>query len=197
MKNQFINLHQYLSNILGTLNNINYEIQNNTITTYCVISLIVFLTLLGIVLYAEQSTNVTVNSLLDTHADLDRRTNDNSYPINMTFRQNIPGRGTAAFLYDINDRTGLRMARLITNRAQSFVTINGVVGIIYVNNPNYSTGVVNSQGNLLIRVNNYSLRIVDGVRPILTRGLPVDRQLHDREDVTILTILPNNNPNPN
>jgi hypothetical protein len=115
----------------------------------------------------------------------------------MTFRQNIPGRGTAAFLYDINDRTGLRMARLITNRAQSFVTINGVVGIIYVNNPNYSTGVVNSQGNLLIRVNNYSLRIVDGVRPILTRGLPVDRQLHDREDVTILTILPNNNPNPN
>ena len=72
---QTIYLHQYLSNILSTFNNIPFEIFNNSITTYCVIFIIVFLTLLGIVLYAEERTNIPVHSLLDTKADLERRTN--------------------------------------------------------------------------------------------------------------------------
>ena len=114
----------------------------------------------------------------------------------MAFRQNLAGLGTAAFLFDINDRTGLRMLRLLPNRAGSFTTINGVVGIIYRNNPNQTTGI-NGQGNLLIHVNNFSLAHVDSARPILTRGLPIQRELPDRlyYPVTVLTILPANNAN--
>lgn len=155
-----------------------------------------FLTLLGIVLYAEERTNITVYSLLDTQADLEQRANDNRIPLNLAFRQNLAGLGTAAFLFDINDRTGLRMLRLLPNRAGSFTTINGVVGIIYRNNPNQTTGI-NGQGNLLIHVNNFSLAHVDSARPILTRGLPIQRELPDRlyYPVTVLTILPANNAN--
>jgi hypothetical protein len=197
MQTKFINLHQYLSNILGALNNIPYEILNNFITTYCLIFIIVGLTLLGFVLYAER-TNVTVASLLDTQADLEQRTNDNSIPLNLVFRQNLAGSETAAVLYDLNDRTGLRMLRLLPNRAGSVTTVNGGLGIFYRNNPNHTTGI-NGQGNLLIHANNYCLDHVDSVRPILTRGLPVHRGLPNRVHypVTVLTILPDNNPNAN
>ncbi|RYE12191.1 MAG: hypothetical protein EOP34_11285 [Rickettsiales bacterium] len=197
MQNKFIYSHQYLSNILGTLNHIKYEFLNHPITTYCVIYLIVFLTLLGIVLFAEQRTKITVKSLLYTKTDLEDRANDNIIGLNFGFQQNLPGLGTDAFLFDINDSTGLRMARLLPDRTFSSRRINGVNGFAYKTSPNYSTGV-NSQENLLIHVNNNILDYVDSVRPILTRGLTVQRApFGGAYPVTVLTILPVNNRNSN
>ena len=208
MLTPFTNLHQHLSNIFIHLSNILYNIFNNhiisynlfynSITTYCVIFIIVLLTLLGFVLYAEEKTKIPVASLVNTQAELDQKANDNNIAINMSFRHNVDGLGTAAFLYDMNESDGLRMLRLLPNRAGSLRTINGVVGIVYRDNPNHTTGV-NGQGNLLIHVNNSNLAIVDSARPILTRGLPVQRNLPARPfyPVTVLTILPANNNNAN
>lgn len=195
-----IYLHQYLSNILSTFNNIPFEIFNNSITTYCVIFIIVFLTLLGIVLYAEERTSIPVHSILDTKADLEQRTNDNNIALNLVFQQNVPGLGPSPFLIDRNDTTGLRMARLLPNRAGSFRIVNGRGGFVYRDRANQSTGI-NSQGNLLINVFNYHLGVVESNRTILSRGLTVQREPHPtrRTIETVLTILPdynvNNNPN--
>lgn len=195
-----IYLHQYLSNILSTFNNIPFEIFNNSITTYCVIFIIVFLTLLGIVLYAEERTNIPVHSLLDTKADLEHRTNDNNIALNLVFQLGVTGLGPSPFLIDRNDPTGLRMARLLPNRAGSFKIVNGRGGFVYREHANQSTGI-NNQGDLLIHVFNYHLNVVESNRTILSRGLPVQRAAHPTRYTveTVLTILPdynvNNNPN--
>ena len=159
-----------------------------------------FLTLLGIVLYAEERTSIPVHSILDTKADLEQRTNDNNIALNLVFQQNVPGLGPSPFLIDRNDTTGLRMARLLPNRAGSFRIVNGRGGFVYRDRANQSTGI-NSQGNLLINVFNYHLGVVESNRTILSRGLTVQREPHPtrRTIETVLTILPdynvNNNPN--
>jgi hypothetical protein len=194
----FSYLHQYLSNIFGHLSNISYHFFNNPITSYCAIFIIVFLILLGFVLFAEQITTIPVDSLLDTEQDLERRTNDNRISLNLVFQQNVTGLGPSPFLIDRNDTTGLRMARLLPNRAGSFRIINGRGGFVYRQHINQSTGI-NNQGDLLIHVFNFSLGAVESNRTILSRGLPVQRAAHPTRSntETVLTILPDYNVNAN
>lgn len=201
MQTELTNLHHLFNNIFGFLSNIPFDYLNNFIPRYDVIFIIVSITLLGFVLFAQQSqTTIPLDSLLDTQADLERRKNDNNIPLNLVFQRHHVGTRVHSFLIDRNDSTGIRMAALFPNRAGSFRVINGMVGLLYTrdNVPGSRVGL-NNQNELLINVNNYSLFPVDAARGILSRGLPIQRTPHARSpnDITVLTVLSDYNTNIN
>jgi hypothetical protein len=177
---------------------------------YCGIFIIVLWTILGFILFAEETKKTfTVNSLLDTKEDLERRENDNKIPLNLVFQMHPAGSGFVPFLIDRNDSTAIRLMRLFPNRAVSFRVMNGRMGLMCRESfdPNSLVGL-NNQGLLLINANNYSLDSVEQQRAILSRGLPIQKTPHFRRPnvMTVLTVYPdfnfnpnnnNNNPNPN
>jgi hypothetical protein len=201
MQTELTNLHHLFNNIFGFLSNIPFDYLNNIIPSYCVIFIIVSITLLGFVLFAQQSqTTIPVDSLLDTQADLERRKNDNRIPLDLVYQRHHVGARVHSFLVDRNDSTGIRMAALFPNRPGSFRVINGVVGLLYTrdNVPGSRVGL-NNQNELLINVNNYSLFAVDVARGVQSRGLPIQRTPHARSpnDITVLTVLSDFNINTN
>jgi hypothetical protein len=168
---------------------------------YCVIFIFVLFTILGFISFAEEKkTTISVDSLLDKKEDYERRKNDNNIPLNLVYQMHLIGTRVLPFLVDRNDSTGIRMLRLFPNRAGSFTSINGMVGLVCRENsdPNSPAGL-NPQGLLLINANNYFLRIIDQERTILSRGLPIQRTPHlNRPNVmTVLTVHTDYNTNNN
>ena len=86
MRENYSTLHHLLNNIVGYLSNIPFDYLNNFIPSYCIIFIIAYITLLGFVLFADNAAGrITVDSYLDTQADLERRANDNNIPLNLAF----------------------------------------------------------------------------------------------------------------
>ena len=201
MTTNYTNLNHLFYKISGYLSNISSDFFNNSIPMYCVIFIIVLLTMLGFISFAEErKTTVTVDSLLDTKEDYERRKNDNNIPLNLVYQVQPVGSVFQPFLIDRNDSTGIRMMRLFPNRIGSFRFINGRMGLVCRENsdPNSLAGI-NNQHLLLIYANNYSLDAVDQERAILSRGLPIQRTPHfNRPNVkTGLTVHRDYNINTN
>lgn len=198
MTTYYTNLNHLFYKASGYLSNISFDFFNSSIPMYCVIFIIVLLTILGFISFAEKrKTTVTVDSLLDPKEDYERRTN---IPLNLVYQIHPVGSVLQPFLIDKNDSTGIRMMRLFPNRVGSFTYINGAVGLVCRENsdPNSPAGL-NNQGLLLINTNNYSLNAVDQERTILSRGLPIQRTPHlNRPNVmTVLTVYRDYNINNN
>lgn len=177
MQEKYSTLHHLLNNIVGYLSNIPFDYLN---------TFIAFITLLGIVSFAAR---ITVDSYLDTDADLERRANDNTIPLNLAFLYVMFPTWNAPrpFLIDKNDMTGLRIKSLFPNRTASFRIIDGKGGFVY----NPANVVVNNQGELLTNVNIYSFVIVNQVRGVQSGGLPVQtiRHASSPNTVTVLKVF--------
>lgn len=201
MTTYYTNLNHLFYKISGYLSNISSDFFNNSIPMYCVIFIIVLLTMLGFISFAEErKKTVTVDSLLDTKEDYERRKNDNSIPLNLVYQVQPVGSVFLPFLIDRNDSTGIRMMRLFPNRIGSFTYINGSMGLVCRehSDPNTLTGL-NNQHLLTINANNYSLNAVDQERAILSRGLPIQRTPHISRPrlMTVLTVHRDYNINNN
>ena len=178
MQEKDITLHHLFNNIVGYLSNIPFDHLNNFIPSYCIILIIAFITLLGIVSFADNAaTRITVESYMDTQADLERRAYDNSIPLDLAFTYVTSPTWNAPrpFLIDINDAAGLRIKSLFPGRTASYRMFNGRAGFVY----NPGRVVVNSQGELLTHVNIYTFVFVDRARGVQSGGLPVQRIPHE------------------
>jgi hypothetical protein len=126
---------------------------------------------------------------MDTQADLERRANDNTIPLNLHYIYVMSPTWNAPrpFLIDKNDSAGLRIKSLFPDRTASYRIIDGKGGFVY----NPAQVVVNSQGELLTNVNIYSFATVDRLRGVLSGGLPVQRIRHASSPytVTVLRVL--------
>jgi preprotein translocase subunit SecY len=86
MQEKYNTLHHLLNNIVAYSSNISSDYLNNFIPSYCIIFIIAFITLLGFVLFADNADRrITVASYMDTQADLERRANDNTIPLNLHY----------------------------------------------------------------------------------------------------------------
>lgn len=86
MQEKYNTLHHLLNNIVAYSSNIPFDYLNNFIPSYCIIFIIAFITLLGFVLFADNADRrITVGSYMDTQADLERRANDNTIPLNLYY----------------------------------------------------------------------------------------------------------------
>jgi hypothetical protein len=83
MQEKYSTLHHLLNNIVGYLSNIPFDYLDTFIPSYCIIFIIAFITLLGFVSFAAR--RITVDSYMDTQTDLERRANDNTIPLNLSF----------------------------------------------------------------------------------------------------------------
>ena len=136
MQEKYNTLHHLLNNIVGYLSNIPFDYLNNFIPSYCIIFIIAFITLLGFVLFADNADRrITVDSYIDTQADLERRANDNTIPLDLAFIYVTSPTWNAPrpFLIDKNDSSGLRIKSLFPDRTASYRIINGRGG--FINNP--------------------------------------------------------------
>ena len=191
MRENYSTLHHLLNNIVAYSSNIPFDYLNNFIPSYCIIFIIAYITLLGFVLFADNAAGrITVDSYLDTQADLERRANDNNIPLNLAFIyvMNPTWNSPRPFLIDKNDRAGLRIKSLFPDRsASSFRIVDGKGGFVY----NPGRVVVNNQGELLTNVNIYSFNIVNQTRGVLSWGLPVQRIPHANSpySITVLRVL--------
>jgi len=190
MQEKYNTLHHLLNNIVAYSSNIPFDYLNNFIPSYCIVFIIAFITLLGFVLFADNADRrITVGSYMDTQADLERRANDNTIPLNLYYIYVTSPTWNAPrpFLIDKNDSAGLRIKSLFPDRTASYRIIDGKGGFFY----NPGSVVVNSQGELLTNVNIYSFAVVDRVRGVLSGGLPVQRIPHARSPntVTVLRVL--------
>jgi len=186
MQEKYSTLHHLLDNIVGYSSNIPLEYLNSFIPSFCLIFIIAFITLLGFVSF---SARITVDSYLDTDADVERRANDNTIPLDLAYKY-VTGptwNTDRPFLIDKNDPSGLRIKALFPDRTASFRIIDGRGGFVY--NPAHV--VVNSQGELLTNVNTYSFVIVDQVRGVNSGGLPVQKIRHVTRPnaITILRVF--------
>lgn len=183
-------LHHLFNNMFGYLSNIPFDYLNNFIPSYCMIFILASITLLGLVLFAENAVGlIPVASYNDTQADLERRANDNTIPLNLAFTlvSSPTWNAPRPFIFDSNETSGLRIKSLFPDRGASYKIINGRGG--FINNP--AQVVINNQGELLTNVNIYSFTAVDQVRGVLSGGLPVQRIPHARipGTVTVLRVL--------
>ena len=190
MQEKYNTLHHLLNNIVAYSSNIPFDYLNNFIPSYCIIFIIAFITLLGFVLFADNADRrITVGSYMDTQADLERRANDNTIPLNLHFIYVMSPTWNAPrpFLIDKNETAGIRIKSLFPDRTATYRIIDGRGGFVY----NPGKVVVNSQGELLTNVNIYSFAVVDRVRGVLSGGLPVQRIPHARSPntVTVLRVL--------
>ena len=190
MQEKFNTLHHLLNNIVAYSSNIPFDYLNNFIPSYCIIFIIAFITLLGFVLFADNADRrITVGSYMDTQADLERRANDNTIPLDLHFIYVTSPTWNAPrpFLIDKNETAGIRIKSLFPDRTATYRIIDGRGGFVY----NPGKVVVNSQGELLTNVNIYSFAVVDRVRGVLSGGLPVQRIPHARSPntVTVLRVL--------
>lgn len=191
MQKNYSTLHHLLNNIVDFFSNIPFDYLNNFITSYCIIFIIAFITLLGFVSFADNAAErITVDSYLDTQADLERRANDNTIPLNLAFFYVMSPNWKAPhpFLIDKNDSAGLRIKSLFPDRsALTYRIIDGKGGFLY----NPASVVVNGQGELLTNVNIYSFVIVKQARGVLSGGVPVQEIPHATRpnSVTVLRVL--------
>ena len=190
MQEKFNTLHHWLNNIVAYSSNIPFDYLNNFIPSYCIIFIIAFITLLGFVLFADNADRrITVGSYMDTQADLERRANDNTIPLNLYYIYVTSPTWNAPrpFLIDKNERAGLRIKSLFPDRTASYRIIDGKGGFFY----NPGSVVVNNQGELLTNVNIYSFLAVDQLRGVQSGGVPVQRIRHasSPNTVTVLRVL--------
>ena len=190
MQEKFNTLHHLLNNIVAYSSNIPFDYLNNFIPSYCIIFIIAFITLLGFVLFADNADRrITVGSYMDTQADLERRANDNTIPLNLYYIYVTSPTWNAPrpFLIDKNERAGLRIKSLFPDRTASYRIIDGKGGFFY----NPGSVVVNNQGELLTNVNIYSFLAVDQLRGVQSGGVPVQRIRHasSPNTVTVLRVL--------
>lgn len=190
MQEKFNTLHHLLNNIVAYSSNIPFDYLNNFIPSYCIIFIIAFITLLGFVLFADNADRrITVDSYIDTQADLERRANDNTIPLDLHFIYVTSPTWNAPrpFLIDKNERAGLRIKSLFPDRTASYRIIDGKGGFFY----NPGSVVVNNQGELLTNVNIYSFLAVDQLRGVQSGGVPVQRIRHasSPNTVTVLRVL--------
>ena len=190
MQEKYNTLHHLLNNIVAYSSNIPFDYLNNFIPSYCIIFIIAFITLLGFVLFADNADRrITVASYMDTQADLERRANDNTIPLNLHYIYVTSPTWNAPrpFLIDKNDSAGLRIKSLFPDRTASYRIIDGKGGFVY----NPGSVVVNSQGELLTNVNIYSFVAVDLLRGVQSGGLPIERIRHasSPNTVTVLRVL--------
>lgn len=190
MQEKFNTLHHLFNNIVAYSSNIPFDYLNNFIPSYCIIFIIAFITLLGFVLFADNTDRrITVGSYMDTQADLERRANDNTIPLNLHYIYVMSPTWNAPrpFLIDKNESAGLRIKYLFPDRTASYRIIDGKGGFVY----NPGSVVVNSQGELLTNVNIYSFVAVDLLRGVQSGGLPIERIRHasSPNTVTVLRVL--------
>ena len=190
MQEKFNTLHHLFNNIVAYSSNIPFDYLNNFIPSYCIIFIIAFITLLGFVLFADNTDRrITVGSYMDTQADLERRANDNTIPLNLHYIYVMSPTWNAPrpFLIDKNESAGLRIKSLFPDRTASYRIIDGKGGFVY----NPGSVVVNSQGELLTNVNIYSFVAVDLLRGVQSGGLPIERIRHasSPNTVTVLRVL--------
>ena len=190
MQEKYNTLHHLLNNIVAYSSNIPFDYLNNFIPSYCIIFIIAFITLLGFVLFADNADRrITVGSYMDTQADLERRANDNTIPLNLYYIYVTSPTWNAPrpFLIDKNERAGLRIKSLFPDRTASYRIIDGKGGFFY----NPGSVVVNNQGELLTNVNIYSFLAVDQLRGVQSGGVPVQRIRHasSPNTVTVLRVL--------
>ena len=190
MQEKYNTLHHLLNNIVAYSSNISSDYLNNFIPSYCIIFIIAFITLLGFVLFADNADRrITVGSYMDTQADLERRANDNTIPLNLYYIYVTSPTWNAPrpFLIDKNERAGLRIKSLFPDRTASYRIIDGKGGFFY----NPGSVVVNNQGELLTNVNIYSFLAVDQLRGVQSGGVPVQRIRHasSPNTVTVLRVL--------
>ena len=190
MQEKFNTLHHLLNNIVAYSSNIPFDYLNNFIPSYCIIFIIAFITLLGFVLFADNADRrITVGSYMDTQADLERRANDNTIPLNLHYIYVMSPTWNAPrpFFTDKNESAGLRKKSLFPDRTASYRIIDGKGGFVY----NPGSVVVNSQGELLTNVNIYSFLAVDQLRGVQSGGVPVQRIRHasSPNTVTVLRVL--------
>jgi hypothetical protein len=145
---------------------------NNLVSTYCTIFILVTITLLGLVLFANNaSISPKVDNLIDTKADLERRTNDNTIPLDLAY---VPNGEFGHFLIDKKDSTGLRMKALFINRTTSFKVIGNRGGFII----STAHARPNNQGELLVNADLMTFNAVNQYRGVLTRGIAIDTNKH-------------------
>ena len=187
MQEKYSTLHHLLNNIVGYLSNIPFDYLDTFIPSYCIIFIIAFITLLGFVSFAAR--RITVDSYMDTQTDLERRANDNTIPLNLSFIYVMSPTWNAPrpFLIDKNETAGIRIKSLFPDRTATYRIIDGRGGFVY----NPGKVVVNSQGELLTNVNIYSFVAVDQLRGVQSGGLPVQKIRHAKSPytVTVLRVL--------
>ena len=163
----------YLSNILSSLNNLG--------STNCTILIFVTLTLLGLILFADNaSISAKVDNILDTKADYETRVKDNRISLNLAYVPYGPG---SRLLIDKNDITGIRLTTLFVYRSSS-LTARGIYnGFVIKTLPN-------DQGELLVNTNTAVFTAVEAHRGVLTRGAPIGRELHLNDPYkTVIKVL--------
>jgi hypothetical protein len=157
----FCNIFTSLSNILSSLDNLG--------STYCTIFILVTITLLGLVLFANNaSISSEIRNLLDTQADFEERVKDNDIPLNLVY---VPYGPASHLLIDKSDETGIRLRTLFLYRTGSLAEMGGHKGFVIKELPN-------NQGELLVNTNTILFRQVEDRRGILTRGAIIDRYPH-------------------
>ena len=187
MQEKYNTLHHLLNNIVAYSSNIPFDYLNNFIPSYCIIFIIAFITLLGFVLFADNADRrITVGSYMDTQADLERRANDNTIPLNLHFIYVMSPTWNAPrpFLIDKNETAGIRIKSLFPDRTATYRIIDGRGGFVY----NPGKVVVNSQGELLTNVNIYSFVAVDQLRGVQSGGLPVQKIRHAKSPYTVTAL---------
>jgi hypothetical protein len=169
----FCNIFTSLSNILSSLNNLG--------STYCTIFILVTITLLGLVLFANNaSVSPEVRNLLDTQTDFEERVKDNKIPLNLVY---VPYGAGSRLLIDKNDETGIRVRTQFFFRAASLVERGGYNGFVIKKLPN-------DQGELLVNTNTTLFTEVEASRGVLTRGAIIDRELHLKDPLkTVIKVL--------
>lgn len=185
MLEKSINLHPLFDKIFDYLSKIPFNYLNTFINSYCVIFILVFITLLGLVLFAENRA-ITVDSYLDTEADLERRINDNNIPLDLAYILVSGPTWTKPhpFLIDRNDSTGVRLKIFFLGKTPTFTKIDGRGGFIY--SPRHVS--FNDQGELLPSVNIQMFFAVDQWRGVQSRGRPINRLPHSVKP-DLLTVL--------